>query len=529
MTISRNSKYGAWGAALRRFVIAAVAVLFLNSALTFDNLWPTPWVAPTRLISIEVVLVVLALALLGRELSRRRALRAGLAFGIMVLALARYGEVTAAGLFGRELDLYWDLRHGPAVLLLIAGAAPVWVVAGFAVVAGLAGFGLVLWLFWLALGAVSAALAGSRHGRIAGGLSMVLLLLLGLVDKDLFARPAAAAAARQLALVGKNMTAGTEALPSALIPGDFGALAGADVFVLFFESYGAEVFEYGPYEEATRPAYAQLADVLEGAGWQVASGLVDSPTFGGASWLSHATLLAGQWIDGPLRYRDYLSAPPETLTDRFNDAGYRTIALMPNLQSPWPEGEKLRFDRLYGAASIGYSGPSFGRWRIPDQASLAWLGKAEIDVADRAPLFVFYPMITNHFPYTPVPPYLRDWSKFQRAEPYGAEDKPAEPETYVEGYLGAVRYTLAVLGGFLSGVAPRDAVVVVLGDHQPPTVVSRQGASNMVPVHIFSTNPARLRVFEAEGFAMGLVPSRLALTMAELSAVLVRAFSQPGR
>ncbi len=296
MTISQNREIGAFGTALRKILVPAIAVLFLNSALTFDNLWPTPWIAPTRLISIEVVLVLLVIALRGHVFSQWRVLRLGLAFGIMILALARYADVTAAGLFGRELDLYWDLRHAPAVLLLIAGSAPVWLVVSLAALVTL-GFSVAVFLFWLALGAVSVPLAGRRSPRLAVGIPMVLLLVLGMVDRDLFARPAAVAAARQLLLISKNVSAEERVLPSVLPPGDLGGLDGADVFVLFFESYGAEVFEHGPYADATRPAYARLANMLERSGWLVASALVESPTFGGASWLAHATLLAGPLYD----------------------------------------------------------------------------------------------------------------------------------------------------------------------------------------------------------------------------------------
>ena len=44
-------------------MVLALALAVLNFCLTFENVWPTLWIEPTRGLSIEVALLVLALAL----------------------------------------------------------------------------------------------------------------------------------------------------------------------------------------------------------------------------------------------------------------------------------------------------------------------------------------------------------------------------------------------------------------------------------------------------------------------------------
>src|SRR5207244_6208405 len=48
----------------------------------------------------------------------------------ILLVLGRYADVTATALFGRDINLYWDLRFIPDVVSLLATAAHVWLVLG---------------------------------------------------------------------------------------------------------------------------------------------------------------------------------------------------------------------------------------------------------------------------------------------------------------------------------------------------------------------------------------------------------------
>jgi len=135
----------------------------------------------------------------------------------------------------------------------------------------------------------------------------------------------------------------------------------------------------------------------------------------------------------------------------------------------------------------------------------------ELDVAGRKPLFVVFPTVMSHMPFAPVPPYLADWSRAADPAAYGAaatrQDAALGNWKAARGaYRTAMLYNLDMVEGFIAERAPPGSVVVVLGDHQPPGVVSGPNASWLVPVHVFSRDEGRIARFVAAGFRPGLTP-----------------------
>jgi hypothetical protein len=223
-----------------------------------------------------------------------------------------------------------------------------------------------------------------------------------------------------------------------------------------------------------------------------------------------------------------------TLVTNFRSRGFRTVALMPGLRQRWPEGAFYNFDEIDGAARLDYHGPEFGWFAIPDQFSLATFDRLELDRAPRPNLFVFYPTISTHFPFSPTPPYQPDWTRMFDARPYDAAPivsaYAAQPDWvhFSPGYVDAVSYTYQTLAGYLRKQANRDVVLVLLGDHQPAAAVAGEGASWSVPVHVVTSRRAILDTLAANGFRPGLTPARPALCrMHELAPLLLRACSSP--
>ncbi|RPH65580.1 MAG: hypothetical protein EHM83_06030, partial [Burkholderiales bacterium] len=111
--------------------LAAVAALAaLNAGLVVENDWPGAGVRFGTALSVEIAVLLLALALAAG--ARRPAARGAiglLAAGYTLLALGRYADVTVPALFGRAINLYWDGRHLPQVLALAASDAPWWRIA----------------------------------------------------------------------------------------------------------------------------------------------------------------------------------------------------------------------------------------------------------------------------------------------------------------------------------------------------------------------------------------------------------------
>ena len=76
--------------------------------------------------------------------------------------------------------------------------------------------------------------------------------------------------------------------------------------------------------------------------------------------------------------------------------------------------------------------------------------------------------------------------------------------------------------------AGRGSVVIAMGDHQPPAIVTGPGRSWAVPVHVFTRNGAEIRKLESLGFRAGLVPARPPLGgMESLTGLLLRALGGP--
>jgi hypothetical protein len=137
-------------------------------------------------------------------------------------------------------------------------------------------------------------------------------------------------------------------------------------------------------------------------------------------------------------------------------------------------------------------------------------------------------------PFRPTPPLQPDWSRMLTAHPYDAAPLQASmartPQwTHLgESYVGAVQYFFDNFADFLRRRADEHVVIILLGDHQPASSVSGEGASWDVPVHIISSRPAILDALRAAGFKSGLSPSGPAIgDMNQLTQWLLAAFNDP--
>jgi len=527
-----------------RWASLAAAIFVLNFALTFHNVWPTLWITTRSELSVEIAVLLLAMTLHTRfvgPLSTRAI--TGLGLLLTIMALGRYAEVTAPALFGRRVNIYWDAQYLPDVAAMLSQTASPWLVA-----ACLAGVALLLvavyaLLKW-SLARVATSVRATAGRRVVGAVAVVLLAFYGLGQLHLptavlrwFSLPVTHTYWQQVEFVATALsgTVSTESLPAAEAPphANLARLGGADVILMFVESYGAVAYDNEALSTAVTPSREDLAATLAVTGREVVSAFVESPTFGGGSWRAHSSLMAGLDIRDDATYNLLLTQDRETLPDRFAAAGYRPIALMPGLKNEWPEGAFYSFERIYGERTLDYRGPDIGRfWRIPDQYSLAKLDEIERGGTSRRPLFVFFPTISTHMPFRPTPPYDADWQRILSPEPFGA-DSVAEIHETLPGltelqaaYADALSYTFTYLGGFLREHPSASTIWVILGDHQPASSVTGADARLDVPVHIVARNPAILDALIAEGFVPGLVPAEGSIApMYDLYAILLRAFS----
>lgn len=523
--------------AWRRWGSLAVTLLVLNISLTFSNVWPTPFIRWAGDVSVELAALVLILAVVGRGFGRlpRGAINSIVVFW-MLLVLGRYMEVTADALYGRPLNLYWDVRYVPDVASMLARAAPVWFVV---LVVAAAALLLVLLYVVLrrALGRLFEAAVAPPERRVLAAIALLFVLvftgqqLTAPDGRPYFAMPAMQTYVRQVQLVARALMGANSIAPSPPMASDLAYVQGADVLLLFMESYGAVSWERPDIVDRLKDSRAQLEAAIGETGRQAVSAYVESPTFGGSSWLAHLSLLSGVKVADPDTNALLMTQNRDTLVSVFARGGYRTLAVMPGLWFPWPEGAFYGFDEIYRAGQLDYRGPPFGWWAIPDQFTLARLDALEVSRPLRAPLFVFFPTVSTHTPFVPAPPYQPDWDRVLTDQPFGAAeleqayDQWADWSNLGPSYADALAYAYLTAAGYLRLRANHDLIVILIGDHQPPAFVSGEGATWNVPIHVIASRSEVLDRLLARGFQGGITPRPAAVQpMHELLLVLLDAF-----
>ena len=524
-----------------RLVKAVLALLVLNFLISFNNLWPTPWVQPDTRIAPELVglwvILLVILAVFGRIGRLTVTLLTGVFF---LLVIGRYADVTVPALLGRKMNLYWDAYHLPKFLEVASQALSGWQILGI-----LAGVSLGLWLLVRLVRVCIQTLA--RHAAPMALRSplawVVTFCAAGLVVADFMRVPAASPYVagpvlpvykRQADLLLTTFLPGRldDALPpSPPLDSDLKVLGGADVKVIFLESYGSTTYERPEIARVIGPARERFEQAANAEGRVVLSAFVRAATFGGASDLSHLSFLSGIDLTNPFRHDVLLTTDRKTMLDTFERAGYRTIGLYPAMSWDWPEKSFYGFDHYHDGPSLGYQGPPIGLWWLPDQFSLARINEIHPPSPDDRPRFLFYPTITSHIPYGPTPPYQPDWSRVTSDNPFPDEAAAAavSDENHwarlLPGYISTMQYTFEWLAGYQALPQARESVMIVLGDHQPAGGVTAPNANWNVPVHIVTGNERLAERLRQRGFEDGVNPRREALGhISGLNQILLSAF-----
>ena len=96
-------------------------------------------------------------------------------------------------------------------------------------------------------------------------------------------------------------------------------------------------------------------------------------------------------------------------------------------------------------------------------------------------------------------------------------------------YRASIAYSLTSLLSFVEQHADDDLVVVMLGDHQPSTIVSGFGGNRDVPVTVIARDPQVLDRIAGWGWQAGLRPDERAplWPMASFRDRFLTAFSSP--
>jgi phosphatidylglycerophosphate synthase len=301
-------------------------------------------------------------------------------------------------------------------------------------------------------------------------------------------------------------------------PGDrlLSDLRGKDVVVAFVESYGKVAVQGSSFSPRVDALLDLGTERLRAAGFHARSAFLTSPTFGGASWLAHSTLHSGVWANRQWRYDQLVASDRTTLSRAFKRAGWRAVDFVPANDREWPQGESFYdYDKVYDQRNLGYVGPRYGFAPMPDQYVFLALQRLELGKGDRRPLFAEVDTVSSHAPWTRIPELI-DWGDVGNGSVFdsmpGGDVSTAalwsDPDRVRAAYAQSIEYSLNALVSFVEHYGDDDLVLVVLGDHQPSTVVTglHPDLSHDVPISIIAHDPAVLDPVGGWGWDDGLRP-----------------------
>jgi phosphatidylglycerophosphate synthase len=286
-------------------------------------------------------------------------------------------------------------------------------------------------------------------------------------------------------------------------------LRGKDVLLLFVESYGQVAIQGSSFSPGVDRVLAQGDQTLRASGFSARSGWLTSPTFGGISWLAHSTLHSGVWVNSPTRYDQLVDSDRFTLSQAFKRAGWRTVDDVPSNDREWAQGLSFyHYDKLYDRRNVGYRGPTYAYASMPDQYVMLALQRLELARRDRPPLFAEVDLVSSHEPWKQIPPML-DWRSVGDGSIFNLLPVDHTGDTDVKKAYGiSIQYTLNTLISFVQHYGRKNLVLVMLGDHQPATIVSGDNPTHDVPISIIAHDPAVLRRISGWGWQDGLRPAR---------------------
>jgi hypothetical protein len=503
-----------------------MAWCFLNLFININYPAPVPSPAFLLLPSLEIWGVVLLLSLAARlKIAFSPRLYLPLLLFLCLIRLFRVGDVLMPLYFNRPFNLYNDSMYLPNLLHLLvhsfSSIQVIWIAALGSVALALIGWGLLK-----SLHLIYHTFARPRLVTIFWYLTAIqLFLVLGYLTNYYpanFPPPALTSAKRigeELAFIIqieeiKRHNAQTINTASARTPAfkqPLSLLDGNNVFLFMVESYGHTLYVDPKHAIRFASRAKAVNRALNQAGFQIYTGLMQSPTLGGASWLAFATLESGVWVPNQIRYNFLLNSHVNPLASYFDQAGYRSISVMPATTMPWPEGEYFNYERAYYAKDFGYMGPPFGWSPMPDQFVLKTIFDIEIQSSKR-PLFLRYVLNSTHAPFHHQPRYIDDWERigdgsiYHDLEPIRFPNNWPDLTEATDAYLTAMEYEFEVLQNYLIDYVEDDSLVIIMGDHQPNAHISGPKATDWVPIHVISRNTALLEPFVEANYTPGMVP-----------------------
>ena len=511
---------GAWS-------LTALALLMVFLVLTtpsrLEELDPAAFV---RLPLEPLVFLAVALALPAR-LGRLRALLA-VAAGVVlgVTAVLRLLDVGFLEALNRPFDPVIDWRYAGSLVELVRDSFGNGLGTTLLVVAALTAVAL---LVLLPISVLRVTRVAARHRRPAARTVAALAslwLVLAVLDVRGDAGPVASRATvgylyGQVSRIPSELrdqrqfaeAAAQDPLQQVAHQDLLTGLRGKDVLFVFVESFGRVAIEGSSFAPGVNEVLDSGTKELADAGFSSRSAFLTSPTFGALSWLAHATFQSGLWVDSQQRYDVLVTSSRLTLSQLFGRAGWRSVAAVPANTRAWPQGVFYDYDHVYDSRNIGYQGPRFGYPTMPDQYTLDAFHRLELAAPERRPVMAEIDLVSSHAPWSRTPRMI-DQATVGDGSVYDGmpEQLPSEkdiwpsPQRVQAAYGESIEYSLNALVTFVTTYGDDDLVVVLLGDHQPATIVSGEDAGHDVPIAIVARDATVIDSVSGWDWNSGLRP-----------------------
>jgi hypothetical protein len=284
-----------------------------------------------------------------------------------------------------------------------------------------------------------------------------------------------------------------------------------DVLLFIVESYGETAIRSASQRARLSPIYDAFERDLGGQGFSMASGILESPTFGGQSWFAHATLSSGVTTSDQLEFTLLGKSTPPALATFFRAAGYRTVLVQPATLNSTPVFDYLGFERRYFRPDLGYRGPAIGWGAVPDEYTIHLIHERELE-STSGPRFIEYALVTSHAPWSDIPPIvgdpraLADGTLYARLPSERLTTRWSDLDGASVAFAKAIAYDLEVLRRYILERVKGDTLVILLGDHQPPGGATEGSTARGALVHVVSRRAAFIDAFRRRGYTTGMRP-----------------------
>ena len=290
-------------------------------------------------------------------------------------------------------------------------------------------------------------------------------------------------------------------------------LRGKDVLLNFVESYGKVALTDPLIAPGVKAKLTAGTAKLKAAGFDARAGWLTSSTFGGGSWLAHASMQSGLWINNQQRYDELTAGNRMSLTKAFKRAGWDTFGASPQINRDWPEGEYFGYDKMYTWNNLQYQGPTFAYSKMPDQYLLQHLQDAQ-RAPGHKPVMGEIDLTSSHTPWAPLPSVI-DWKAvgdgkvYQEQYKHGKRGKDIWPDVpkVKQAFGQSIEYVVDTLVSYVQTYGDKNLVLIFLGDHQPAPIVSGEDAPRDVPITIIAKDPKVLDRISQWGWSPGLEPA----------------------